>query len=60
MVECVHQLVANFVCLLFDAGQVAYRGVFRLFPVLQRNGTDEGGETEPKPKVAATKTKTMS
>ncbi len=53
MLHCVHQLVANFVCLLFGAGQVVYSGFIRAFcwkyfPAVAENDADESDEGEPK------------
>lgn len=45
MLQNVHWLVANCVCLLFDSGQVAYSGVFflltrfSLLPVVAKNSS---------------------
>ncbi len=50
MLHYVHQLVANFVCLLFGARQVVYSGFLELFrwtqlPAATENKADESGET---------------
>ncbi len=51
MLHCVHQLVSDFVCLLF-AEQVVYSGFLQLFhwkqlPATAGNKADESSETEP-------------
>ncbi len=54
MLNFLHQLVANFVCLPFAAGQVVYSGFIRAFfywkqlPAAAGNDADENGEREPK------------
>ncbi len=51
MLHYVHQLVANFVCLSFGAGQVVY-SVFFFYSLLAENScllwleTDENNETQ--------------
>ncbi len=50
MLRYVHQLVANFFCPTFVAGQVVYRGVYRAEKklLMSANNGEESGETEPK------------
>lgn len=49
----VNLLVANFVCLLFGAGEVVYSVFCKYFcwkqlPAVSENNVDESGESEPK------------
>lgn len=53
MLHYVHQLVANFVYLTFDAGQVGTVGFLNFFPqkrlvAMPGNDGKESSETEPK------------
>ncbi len=53
MLHYFHQLVANFVCLLFDAKQEVYSVVLVMFhwkqlPSSTGREVEENGETEPK------------
>ncbi len=49
MLHYVHQLVANFVCLLSGAGQVVYKAFsIETSSCCCWKGVDKSGETEPK------------
>ncbi len=54
MLHCVHQLAANVVCLLFNAGQVAYS------VLIKASSLNSGYDAEESGKVGGHKAKTMS
>lgn len=50
MFHYVPQLIAKFSCLLFDAKQVVYRGVFTAFSFTETNQNRADGGNQSKPK----------